>query len=197
MRRFFAVVAVLAFAGGLAGCLPGTGTTGADAPAPPAASAAASDPAFASQEIPQRPADAFTLTVASVWDGDTIRAVVETPTELIPTTEEIRIRLIGIDTPERSPDEECWAFEARDHLLDLLPEGSTVWASFDRDPLDRYDRYLMYLWNADGTFVNHALVAAGDAEPMSIEPNTLHAELFEVAAAEATASGAGQWGACG
>lgn len=151
----------------------------------------------AAEDVPPRPDDAIALTVASVWDGDTLRATANAPSALIDTRDEIRVRLIGIDTPERSPDEECWALESRDHLADLLPPGSTVWAAPDQDPLDRYERWLFYLWTEDGRFVNYELVAAGDAEPLRVEPNVTYDPLFVAATAQAQATDAGQWGACG
>lgn len=141
--------------------------------------------------IPSRPGDAVALTVTYVFDGDTIEAA-------DPATDaRTRVRLIGIDTPEGTPVPDCWADEARAHLGELLPEGSTVWTAPDVESLDRYDRSLRYLWTDDGRFVNYELVAAGDAEALRIAPNTAHAELFAAAQAEAEASRAGQWGACG
>ena len=143
-----------------------------------------------------RPDDAFPLTVGYVFDGDTIEATAQQSNDIVGTSEPIRIRLIGIDTPEGTPTPECWADEAREHLRSLLPEGVTVWAAPDSELRDRYDRLLLNLWTEDGTFVNHALVAAGDAEALRIEPNVAHADLLAAAQAEAQASGAGQWGAC-
>ncbi|MEU1971622.1 thermonuclease family protein [Microbacterium sp. NPDC019599] len=145
---------------------------------------------------PARPDDAFAMTVVSVWDGDTLRATT-TASDSIPTSDDVRVRLIGIDTPEVSSPAECWAEEARLHLTDLAPVGATVWAAFDEDPQDRYDRYLLYLWTDDGRFINDALVAAGDAETMTVEPNDEHAALFAASEARAREAGAGQWGACG
>lgn len=147
--------------------------------------------------IPPRPADAFPLTVSSVWDGDTIRATAQTTNAPVPSTEEIRIRLIGVDTSELSPDPQCWAVEARDELRALLPQGSTVWATPDADPLDRYDRWLFYLWTDDGRFVNYELVASGAAEAVLFEPNGAHFALLEDAEEWAYTWGAGRWGACG
>lgn len=146
--------------------------------------------------IPTRPADAFPLTVASVWDGDTLRATVLTPNDLVTTTDEVRIRLIGIDTPEVSPEPECWSLEAKDALLGLLPVGSTVWAAPDVDPLDRYDRWLFNLWTDDGRFVNYELVAAGAGESLLVRPNGAYIDLLRDAEASARASAAGRWGAC-
>lgn len=147
-------------------------------------------------DIPHRPDDAIPLTVVTVWDGDTLRARAVERTDLVTTTEEIRIRLIGIDTPERDPDE-CWAQEARDRLLELAPPGSTVWASPDQDPLDRYDRWLFYLWSDDGRFINHTLAAEGDAQPLRVPPNITYDALFIAAADDARAAGRGRWSACG
>ena len=148
-------------------------------------------------EIPARPADAFAMTVASVWDGDTLRATVQAPNDVIASTDEVRVRLVGIDTPELGDPSECGAEDARTHLATLAAEGSTIWAAFDVDPQDRYERYLLYLWTPDGRFINHELVAAGDAEAMTIEPNDAYAELFTATEAAARAAGTGQWGVCG
>lgn len=141
--------------------------------------------------IPSRPDDAIALTVAYVFDGDTLEAVDPS------TGQRTRVRLIGVDTPEGTPTPECWADEARAHLVELLPEGSTVWAAEDTEPRDRYDRALRYLWTDDGRFVNHELVAAGDAEAIRIEPNVAHFALLRATQAVAAAAGTGLWGACG
>lgn len=177
-------IAWIAFGGGMP-------RPGADADSEiPQPDALTSDPG-----IPSRPADAVEMTVASVWDGDTLRATAVAPNDVIATTDEVRIRVIGVDAPERDPDE-CGALAARDELLELLPPGATVWVRPGADPLDRYERWLLYLWTDDGRFVNYELVARGAAETMSIEPNVEHAELFAAAQAEAEASRSGLWGSC-
>ncbi|CAI9390438.1 thermonuclease family protein [Microbacterium sp. T2.11-28] len=147
-------------------------------------------------EAPERPGDAFALTVDDVVDGDTLRATVVAPNEVVTTREQIRIRLIGIDTPEVTPPVECGADAATDHLRELLPEGARVWASVDRDSSDRYERRLFYLWTDDGVFANLDLVAAGHAEAMPVRPNLRHADLFAAAEEQARASGRGRWGSC-
>jgi micrococcal nuclease len=146
-------------------------------------------------DIP-RPPDAFALTVTHVVDGDTIEARVQSANDVVTTTSPVRIRLIGIDSPEGTPSVQCWADEARAHLAQLAPEGSRVWAAPDTDGWDDYDRRLLYLWTDDGRFINHELVAAGDAQAMRVWPNVAHAELLAGAQARAEASGAGQWGGC-
>lgn len=145
---------------------------------------------------PPRPVDAFPLTVLYVYDGDTIQARADEPNDVVTTDEPIRIRLIGIDTPEGAPAPACWADEARAHLAGLLPEGSTVWAVPDTETWDDYDRRLFNLWTDDGRFVNLELVAGGHAEAIRVWPNVEFYDLLAGAQAEAEASGVGRWSAC-
>ena len=147
-------------------------------------------------DVPSRPADAFPLTVRYVYDGDTIQAQRQQPNDIVTTANPIRIRIIGVDTPEGTPTPECWADEARQHLAALLPEGSTVWAAPDRDTWDDYERRLFDLWTDDGRFVSYELVAAGDGEAIRVWPNVAHHDLLSAAQDRAAASGVGQWSAC-
>jgi micrococcal nuclease len=146
--------------------------------------------------MPGIPSDAFQMTVESVHDGDTLRARVAAPNAVVTDTESTRVRLIGLDTPEISPELECWGAEATTSLTALLPPGSTLWAAADREALDQYGRHLLYLWTTDGTFVNAQLVAQGDGAVMVFAPNTLHEGLFRALESEALAAGLGMWGAC-
>jgi micrococcal nuclease len=146
--------------------------------------------------IPPRPADAFAMTVEYVIDGDTIKARMNEPNDVIDHADRISVRLIGIDTPEARPEPECWSAHATDHLSGLLGDGDTVWAAPDEEAYDRYDRALMYLWTDEGEFINYSLVAAGDAEALRVPPNDEHAALFAAAESAARAADAGQWGAC-
>lgn len=150
----------------------------------------------AAAAVPPRPADAFALIVVHVFDGDTIEARTPVPNDVVPTADPVRIRLIGIDTPEGTPAPQCWADQARDRLRGMLPEGSTVWATPDLEWRDGYDRTLLYLWTDNGRFVNYETVAAGDADAMLVEPNGAHHALFVAAEEAARAAGAGKWGAC-
>jgi len=147
--------------------------------------------------VPAVPPGAFALTVLYVYDGDTIQAQIQAPNEIVTTSDPIRVRLIGVDTPEGTPTPECWADDARRHLGAMLPEGSTVWAAPDRDTEDDYGRRLFELWTDDGRFVASELVSAGDAEAIRIRPNVTHHELLAQLETEARAAGRGRWGACG
>ena len=77
------------------------------------------------------------VVVASITDGDTFR-----------TTDDERVRLIGIDTPELQGDE-CFADAATEHLTELIPPGTEVRLVLDVDPEDRFERTLAYVERAD------------------------------------------------
>lgn len=173
--------------------------SGAVVPAPTStlperlAPGAVTDAAGPSTEPPD---DAFRIAVDHVIDGDTIKARPVDRSDLMPDDAVVSVRLIGIDTPETYPDVECWGPEATDTLRALAPAGSTLWAAPDVEWFDRYDRVLLYLWTADGTFVNRELVAGGDAETLVVQPNDAYAALFADDESSARAAGLGLWGAC-
>jgi micrococcal nuclease len=126
--------------------------------------------------------------VASITDGDTLRLVVD--------GDELRVRLIGIDTPELRPAPECFAEEATDALAGLAPVGTRIGYEYDDDPQDRFERELMYLFAADGTFINLALVEAGYARELHYAPNFRYRDEIVAAEQAAQAGGLGLWGAC-
>lgn len=133
-------------------------------------------------------------TVESVIDGDTIDVVVEGAEE--------RIRLTGIDTPERARRDtgapaECFADEARTFIESLIPVGTPVRLERDVVGRDDYGRVLAYVYRAsDGLFVNHEIVRRGYAQPLTIPPNVTFAELMVRAARAAEADDVGLWSAC-
>lgn len=90
------------------------------------------------------------VTVSRVIDGDTI------------VTSRGRVRLIGIDTPERGM---CGFGPATSQLRRLLPVGSRVTLTkvAGRDNQDRYGRYLRYV-SIDGADVGAAMISAGLAD---------------------------------
>jgi micrococcal nuclease len=131
--------------------------------------------------------------VVEVVDGDTV--VIDV------AGREEHVRLIGIDTPEvfvdagEQPD--CFGPEASAHTKRLLPPGTAVRLARDVVGRDDYGRLLAYVYVADATMVNEAIVADGFATPLSITPNTTFAVRFVAAATAAEAAGLGLWGACG
>lgn len=145
---------------------------------------ASSEPASLAQ-----PAGATAVTVDYVHDGDTLFVVSA-------SGERLKVRLIGVDTPEVGDGAECFGTEATDYLRVLLPVGSTAWVTPDAEALDRYGRSLFYLWTADGTFTNHALVAGGYGTALRIDPNDAYWPELSEAEAQAQNAGLGLWGGC-
>ena len=168
--RPLAVVALVGMLGSIDGCLESGDPSAPLQPGSPAASAEGSG------------------TVTSITDGDTLRLEVDGV--------ELRVRLVGIDTPEVYPEVECFGPEADDALAALAPPGSTLAFAYDRDPRDQYDRELMYLFTADGTFINHELVAQGYARAVLFEPNDRYYDDLVAAERAAQDAGLGLWGQC-
>ncbi|MGQ0802239.1 MAG: thermonuclease family protein [Actinomycetota bacterium] len=112
----------------------------------------------------------------------------------------VKIRLIGIDTPEtQDPVEavECFATEAAAFLEELLPLGTEVRVEYDVERLDQYERTLAYIYRAsDGLFVNAEMVRKGYAQAYTVPPNVAHVDEFVALQREARDAGRGLWGSC-
>ncbi len=59
-----------------------------------------------------------------------------------------------------------------------LVDGKTVRLEFDVEQLNRYGRFLAYVYLKDGTFVNAWLVENGYAMVMTVPPKVKYQELF-------------------
>ena len=129
-----------------------------------------------------------TGTVVSVTDGDTLRLLVG--------GEDLRVRLIGVDTPEVRNPAECYSDEATAALTALAPVGSTVGYAYDLERQDQYERDLLYLTAADGTLINLALVEGGAGRAVLFEPNDRFWDALQQAERSAQSRSAGLWGAC-
>jgi endonuclease YncB( thermonuclease family) len=116
--------------------------------------------------------------VASITDGDTLRCA-----------DGRRVRLIGIDAPERGQD----GYEgSRDALLRLARPGATVRLEHDVTAEDRYGRTLAYVWAGD-TLVNERMVREGRAFLYTVPPNVRHEGRLREAQQAARDAGAGLW----
>ena len=133
---------------------------------------------------PEGPVVTATSTVAFVIDGDTFEL----------TTGE-RVRLMGIDTPER---DECFYAEASAYLREQV-EDKVVRLEVDETVVDKYGRSLRYVFVGDGASelnVNEALIEGGYARLLSIPPDRRYLGDFEAAEARAREADVGLWGAC-
>lgn len=125
--------------------------------------------------------------VKSVIDGDTIRI-----------EKRIKIRLLGIDSPERG---ECYYKESKAYLNELIDEKQ-VFLEKDITGKDLYDRLLRYvvLKNPDpeenNILVNNQMVLEGYAFAQSISPDKKYRDLLATSERKAKADEKGMWGAC-
>jgi len=87
-----------------------------------------------------------------------------------------RVRLIGIDAPEKG--EKC--FEEAKNRLQHLVFGKKILLQKDRSERDRYGRLVRFVY-ADGLFVNLAMVEEGLAFSFRFEPDTSFDEVFKEA----------------
>ncbi|MBT6444595.1 MAG: hypothetical protein HOK58_06360 [Acidimicrobiaceae bacterium] len=131
--------------------------------------------------------------VDRVIDGDTILVSMNGHIETV--------RLLGIDTPEKAGGPrpaECFGAEASTRLAELLPPGTSVLLSRDRETRDQYSRLLAFVHRADNDmFVNLAMVEDGFATPLFFAPNRSAESLFTAAGDAARRNWIGFWPACG
>ncbi|MEW6027166.1 MAG: thermonuclease family protein [Planctomycetota bacterium] len=122
-------------------------------------------------------------------DGDTVVIAVD--------KDEVKVRLIGIDTPEtvdpRKPVQ-FYGKEATNFLANLL-KGEEVYLEYETDKLeyDKYGRLLVYLYRApDGLFVNLEIVRQGYGHAYTKYPFR-YMELFRAYEKRARENGKGLW----
>lgn len=193
LRQFFVI-------GVLSGLLAGCTATGPD---PAAAPRSGSPTAVGRGAVESPPVDpggvqsppvareAFVATVVRVVDGDTLIAM---PSG---TSRPLRVRLIGIDTPETvRPDAPVACYgERASALTSRLLTGARVRASYEPGGrADRFGRELWDVWLPDGRFLQAVLVTAGAARAYPYRPQVRYAGLLGRLADAARAAHRGLWG---
>ena len=129
-------------------------------------------------------------TVAYVVDGDTV--------DVILNGEQIRVRLVGINTPEtvdpRKPVE-CFGKEASDKAKEILKEGDAVFLETDssQTKYDKYGRFLAYIFLADGTSFNKFMIAEGFAHEYTYRTPYKYQKEFRLAESKARLATKGLW----
>src|SRR6056297_706871 len=111
------------------------------------------------------------------------------------TSDNTKIRLIGINTPEiHHPNKgvEYFGKEAASYTRKFL-EGETVYLEYDIQKKDKYSRELAYIFLKDGTFFNAKLVLEGYADLMTIPPNLKYTDLFKKLAKNSRKLKKGLW----
>lgn len=116
--------------------------------APPSTSS--TNNGFSGASIDDQNMTALTAVFDSASDGDTIR------------TDAGKVRLIGIDTPERG---ECGYAEAADLIYQHVSPGETITLLLPKgqNKTDRYGRLIRYAVTTDGTDLSLLQLNAGNA----------------------------------
>ena len=105
-----------------------------------------------------------------------------------------KARFIGVDTPEIYTGPECYGPEASAFTKRKL-EGANVKVTYGEDPIDPYDRALIYVW-LKGKLFNRMLVRKGFATVEIYEPNDRYETSLRRAERRARSENRGLWGAC-
>ena len=128
--------------------------------------------------------------VVNVVDGDTIDVMVDGT--------KVRVRYIGMDTPETHNGLE-WLGPEASAANSQLVMGREVVLEKDVSETDQYGRALRYVWLHDGatwTLVNLELIGLGFAAVMRYPPDVKYIDpIFVPAEQAAQAAGTGRWAA--
>lgn len=142
----------------------------------------------AATDAPSSPAPGG-MSVTRIIDGDTFEVSGAGVAE--------KVRVLGIDTPER---QDCGYAQASDAAAALLT-GATVQLTPDptQDDRDRYGRVLRYVALPDGTDLGNRLIADGFAREYTFDRAYARQEEYRNAQADAAGAGRGLWSAqaCG
>ena len=145
------------------------------------------------------PPGAQQAEIERVVDGDTVALRALRSGSALMSTGQVTVRLLEVDTPETvhpNMGVECYGPEASAFTRRLAPPGSRVWVERDQEARDRYGRYLLYVWTADGTFLNEELVRTGHATAVLYEPNDRYIRQMRRAERQAKAKNRGLWREC-
>lgn len=138
------------------------------------------------------------LIVSKVSDGDTIWAG--------DGNKDIKIRLVGVDTPELAKfgnPAQFMAKEAKEFTYDLVYD-KVIHLERDESNIDKYDRYLRYVWLEEpirnpsledirDKTLNGLLVKEGYAYAKAYEPDTKYRKYFEEIEKAAVKNEKGIW----
>lgn len=112
--------------------------------------------------------------VDRVVDGDTFVAKKS-------NGEQIKVRLIGVDTPETvkpNTPVQPYGKEASNYSKQHL-NNKDVYLEYDKEKEDRYGRTLAYVWLDKNTMYNEELVKKGLAREKYFSPNGKYRSTFE------------------
>lgn len=133
--------------------------------------------------------------VVSIVDGDTIWVIPEG------STEKVKVRFIGIDTPESvhsDPTRNCPEGKTASNKTRLIigQAKNIVYLEYDLESRDKYERELCYIYLKSGKSyirLQDTLLKMGMCRTMTIQPNSRYADYFAGLQTAARKSGVGFW----
>lgn len=127
-----------------------------------------------------------TAQVAHVYDGDTVKLV-----------DGRKIRLIGINTPERGRDgkrDEPFYLDAKKQLQDIISKNNNqIKIAFGKDKNDRYKRLLAHIFTSDDKNITATLIKNGMGFTIAVPPNIKLLNCYQDAEADAQKNKRGIW----
>lgn len=128
-----------------------------------------------------------TVKVAKVYDGDTIQLV-----------DGRKLRLIGINTPERGRNgnnDEPFYQQAKNQLQQIIEKNHhQIKIVFGKSKRDRYKRYLAHVFTIDNKNITAALIKNGMGFIVAIPPNIQLLDCYQNAERKAQKHQRGIWG---
>jgi micrococcal nuclease len=130
--------------------------------------------------------------VVKVTDGDTFRVLIN--------GEKVRIRPIGIDTPETvhpSKPVQCFGPESSDYAEELLLDSS-VYLEYDESQaiFGKHGRTLAHVWTEDKKLYASQAIADGFGFEYTYDADYKYKQLYLADQRKAKANSAGLWGSC-
>jgi endonuclease YncB( thermonuclease family) len=108
----------------------------------------------------------------STGEATTVKYVIDGDTVIL--SDDRKVRLIGIDTPEIGYDDrpsEPGAIRARDFLKQILAQNPSIYLIYDQEHFDRHNRTLAHLFLNNNDNVQATLLREGLATPLTVPPN--------------------------
>lgn len=127
-----------------------------------------------------------TAQVAHVYDGDTVKLV-----------DGRKIRLIGINTPERGRDnqqDDPFYLEAKIQLKEIIRKNNNqIKIAYGKDKYDRYKRLLAHIFTSDDKNITATLIKKGMGFTIAVPPNIHLLNCYQDAEADAQKNKRGIW----
>ena len=127
-----------------------------------------------------------TAQVARVYDGDTVKLA-----------DGRKLRLIGINTPERGRDgkqDEPFYLAAKKQLQDIIRKNhNQIKIAFGKDKHDRYKRLLAHIFTSDDENITATLIKNGMGFTIAVPPNIHLLNCYQDAEADAQKNKRGIW----